>query len=135
VPNERFVCYPDTRSTTDHNAPIGWAGWDREQRAEVLTELITSRLNRSDLDPDSLVPLLAGLSEVMPWLAQCHPGTARDHAAFLRECMRRLAVTDADLATWRPTKPQRGRPRKADITSPLDGRAIGPTSRGPGDAP
>jgi hypothetical protein len=135
VPNERFICYPDTRSTTDHKALIGWAGWDHEQRAEVLTELIISQLNRRDLDPDSLVPLLAGLSEVIPWLAQWHPDTARDHAAFLRECMQRLAVTDADLTTWRPPKPQRGRPRKVDITASLDERAIGPTSRGRGDAP
>ncbi|MFC4854142.1 BREX-2 system adenine-specific DNA-methyltransferase PglX [Actinophytocola glycyrrhizae] len=121
VPRERFTCYPDAQSRIDRKTPIGWAGWNHEQQAEVLTSLITSRLKRSDLDADVLVPLLAGLGEVMPWLAQWHPDTARDHAAFLRECMRRLDVTEVDLAAWRPPKLQRGRPRKADSTSPIDG--------------
>jgi hypothetical protein len=110
-------CHCHAQATADPEALIGWAGWDHGQRAAVLIDLITARLDRSDLDLDRLVPLLAGLAEVLPWLAQWHPDTARDHGAFLSECIRRLGLTGPDLANWRPPKPQRGRPKKADINT------------------
>lgn len=57
-----------------------------ERSAVLIDTLGPPRLDSSDLDPDFLGPLLAGLREVLPWEAQWHPDTAGDHAAFLREC-------------------------------------------------
>ncbi|MFO0653328.1 MAG: BREX-2 system adenine-specific DNA-methyltransferase PglX [Polyangiales bacterium] len=72
VPRERFISYPES-TTDDAPSPLyGWAGWDHRQRAEALTALYHRRRDEDGWTGARLVPLLAGLDEVLPWLAQWH---------------------------------------------------------------
>ncbi|MGH4021345.1 MAG: BREX-2 system adenine-specific DNA-methyltransferase PglX [Pseudonocardiaceae bacterium] len=125
VPNERFVSYPEYLTTGEVSLRIGWAGWDYSEQAQVLADLITERMDdHRDLDR-GLLPLLAGLREILPWLHQWYKlehmrdvASGDDYAALLRECMKRLALSDSDLTAWRPPKSKRGRPPKAPKTDP-----------------
>ncbi len=69
------------------------------------------------MDDERLIPLVAGLVELQPWVDQWHagvdPASGVDLAAFLREelAARRAQVgqTDDQLRAWRPPAPTRGR--------------------------
>ena len=68
--------------------------------------------------PDTqLVPLVAGLAELQPWVEQWHseldPTFGVSPAQFAREQLsehlKSLGLTVDDLAAWRPPAPTRGR--------------------------
>lgn len=82
-----------------------------------------SRIDPRGLDRDRLLPLLAGLREILPWLHQWYKqenmqeiAPSDDHVALLLECMKRLGLSESELAAWRPPKPKRGRPPKVKPT-------------------
>jgi hypothetical protein len=106
--NERFISYPGPPSTNQNDLLIGWAGWGHTLRAQVLINLIAQRLkDATDIERDKLIPLLAGLRELLPWLTPQH-----SFKTDLDNWMQRLALSENDLAAWRPLKSKRGRPRK-----------------------
>jgi hypothetical protein len=119
VPNERFISYPTAR--TDGEAVIGWTGWTYSDRAAALIRLIEDQ-ERSDASPhDVIVPLLAGLRELVPWLRQWHKepdalfrisGPAYEVQAYLDNKLAEYALQGSDLANWLPQPPKRGRPPK-----------------------
>jgi hypothetical protein len=112
VPNERFIAYPNAQPTGDRNLLLGWAGWEPEHRAQVLTDLITAHLeDPQDPNQPSLLPLLAGVHEITPWLPPDDQRTQQLHS-----WMRTLNTTTEELLAWRPPKSKRGRPRKATPT-------------------
>jgi len=109
VPKERFISYPDASPNGDRSLMLAWAGFDHAEQAHVLVDLIDRATG------DRLIPLIAGLREVMPWIRQWHGekdelGTspADDYAAVLDEQKLAHGMSDTDLDTWRPPKP-RGR--------------------------
>jgi hypothetical protein len=110
VPRERFISYPALES----EIYFGWAGWDHSQRAEALGSLIC-RFEKSSKGNVSaeIVPLLASLDELIPWLERWHSATAPRWVEFRDNALVRHNLTGDDLATWRPPKPRRGRPPKA----------------------
>jgi uncharacterized protein DUF7008 len=119
VPKERFIGYPDAGRETDPTPVLGWAGWDHAQQSLALSQLIAWR--EADGWPDErLVPLVAGLHELQPWLDQWHadvdPTYGVSLAAFCREQLASRAAqvgkTFAELAEWRPAPPARGRRAK-----------------------
>jgi hypothetical protein len=124
VPKERFVLYPQAETESDDTPVIGWAGWDHRQKANALAALYQDRQQNEGWLPAQLVPLVAGLWELVPWLQQWHnepdPSTgSRVGDAFkdvvsgwAREC----GVAPADLPKWRPAvTPRRGgRKRKGE---------------------
>ena len=69
------------------------------------------------LGDDRLVPLVAGLAELQPWVEQWHGEVDPDYgvslAAFCREQLTARAAqvgkTLNELATWRPAPAARGR--------------------------
>jgi hypothetical protein len=99
---------------------VGWAGWDHLVRARALaTWYLQAR--RDGRDREHLVPLLAGLAELVPWLKQWYdtPNVdpaldqpASQIAALLDAEWRALHATPDELAGWRPPAPARGRRRK-----------------------
>ncbi len=121
VPKERFIGYPASGRDTDPTPVIGWAGWDHAEQALALARLVQEREADGWAD-ERLVPLLAGLAELQPWLDQWHTQpqaplfTATSPAAYFREQLTRRAQqagrTLDQLAAWRPPTPTRGRPRK-----------------------
>jgi hypothetical protein len=116
VPKERFILYPDAGRETDPTPLLGWAGWDYAQQSLALSLVIGER-ERDGWADERLVPLVAGLAEVQPWVDQWHaevdPGYGVSLAAFCREQLTARAVqvgkTLEDLTAWRPAPAARGR--------------------------
>lgn len=124
VPKERFVSYPGAGRDTDTSALLGWAGWDHAQQAFALAGLIDARIGDDGWDqtaPERLVPMLAGLAELAPWVRQWHgeidPTYGTSDADDIDEVLRThgatLAVTADDLRAWRPPAATRGRRAKS----------------------
>ncbi|OAV77466.1 BREX-2 system adenine-specific DNA-methyltransferase PglX [Dietzia sp. 111N12-1] len=126
VPKERFIAYPGASGPDDPTAMLGWAGWDHAEQGIALVSLYDDR--KDDTDPAQLVPLVAGLAELMPWIRQWHSGmdahSGIDWADYLGGQLTTLAersgVAIADLATWRPAPATRGRKRVAATATTPD---------------
>jgi hypothetical protein len=116
VPKERFIFYPGASRDTDPTQLLGWAGWDHAQQALALNLVIQQR-EADGWDDARLVPLIAGLAELQPWVDQWHaevdPTYGVSLAAFCREQLTARAAqvgkTLDELAAWRPEPARRGR--------------------------
>ncbi|WP_328806922.1 BREX-2 system adenine-specific DNA-methyltransferase PglX [Nocardiopsis coralli] len=132
VAKERFVSYPGAETESDPTLLLGWAGWDHAQQADALGSLAHERHDElgwgKDADTrDAMVPLLAGLRELLPWVQQWH--TERDDygetpADHVREDLTELrdatGITESEMAAWRPAARSRGRKtKKQPPTLPL----------------
>jgi hypothetical protein len=124
VPKERFISYPGCESDDDGEPVYGWAGWDHLQRAQALANLYMDRKTREGWPRERLLPMLAGLLELIPWVKQWHNEPSAEYdglrmgdyfAQFLDGELRLHALTTADLRAWRPAKRTRG---KAKPTPP-----------------
>jgi hypothetical protein len=110
VPKERFISYPGAEREADPSLVIGWAGWNHLQRAQALASYLVLRREEDGWPKERLIPLVAGLAELLPWLKQWHNDLDPDSGermgdyfeAFLSEQLRELEVTPKDLADWRP---------------------------------
>lgn len=117
VPKERFISYPLASPDGDGSLLLGWAGWDHRQQAHALMTIIEDRSTRDGWDRKRLVPLIAGLAEVMPWVRQWHGevdpefgmSPADAYASYLEDQMHRCGVSASDLTAWRPPASGRGR--------------------------
>ncbi|MFG2169475.1 BREX-2 system adenine-specific DNA-methyltransferase PglX [Micromonospora chersina] len=120
VPKERFVSYPGASRDGDPSLLVGWAGWDHREQAQALATLIVAREQEDGWAADRLLPLVAGLREILPWVRQWHgefdpewgASPADIYAGFLAEITNRLHLTDEALTSWRPPKATRGRKAK-----------------------
>lgn len=122
VPKERFIRYPGAERDDDRSPLIGWAGWDHLQRATALAALYHERKTTEGWDKERLVPLLAGVLELVPWLKQWHNEPSPEYgnerlgdyfASFVEGEARGLGVSVADLEAFRPQVKARGRGRAA----------------------
>ncbi|MFB6440142.1 BREX-2 system adenine-specific DNA-methyltransferase PglX [Streptomyces sp. NPDC056411] len=114
VPKERFVSY----GTVNAQSPelYGWAGWDHLEQALALA----SYVQQAGLGDDDLVPYLAGLLELQPWLEQWYgeydpefgASPAAEILAFRQQKQGELGLTDDALRAWRPAAAARGRGAK-----------------------
>ena len=120
VPKERFIAYPGAGRETDPTPLLGWAGWDHAQQSLALATILNDRQAEGAAD-EALVPLVAGMAELQPWVEQWHaevdPTFGVSLAGFLAEQLRgrmlELGVTRDDLTRWRPATAGRGRrPRR-----------------------
>jgi hypothetical protein len=111
----------DAGRENDPTPLLGWAGWDHAQQALALSVVIGAR--EADGWPDDrLVPLIAGLAELQPWVDQWHtepdPRYGVSLADFCREHLGELAaqvrMTVAELSGWVPpsTRRRASRPRR-----------------------
>ncbi|MEV5295552.1 BREX-2 system adenine-specific DNA-methyltransferase PglX [Streptomyces sp. NPDC053741] len=114
VPKERFVSY----GTVNVQSPelYGWAGWDHLEQALALA----SYIQQAGLADDDLVPYLAGLLELQPWLEQWYgeydpefgASPAAEVLAFRQQKQGELGLTDDALRAWRPAVATRGGAKK-----------------------
>jgi hypothetical protein len=117
VPKERFILYPDASRDGDDTQLLGWAGWDHAEQALALASIIHDREQEGWPD-ERLVPLIAGLAELQPWVDQWHRDVHQIYgvplAAFCAEELARRAaqvsMTIEQLRWWRPEK-KRGKGR------------------------
>lgn len=79
VPKERFISYPQAGRDSDGSELLGWAGWDHLAQAQALATVYLDRKTQEAWPAHRLLPLLAGLVEIEPWLHQWHSG---EHPAF-----------------------------------------------------
>ena len=141
VPKERFISYPQASPDGDGSMLLGWAGWDHRQQAHALMTIIEDRTSRDGWSTDRLVPLIAGLAEVLPWVRQWHGDVdpafgmspADAYAGYLEDQQLRHGVTASDLTAWRPQAAGRG--RRAASSSPASPAATPPASTAPGTDP
>jgi hypothetical protein len=116
VPKERFILYPDANRQGDPTTLLGWAGWDHAEQSLALSRIIGDR-EQEGWDDERLVPLVAGLAELQPWVEQWHSDFDERYgvslASFCREQLDQRAAqvgnTPAELAAWRPALSGRGR--------------------------
>lgn len=117
VPKERFVSYPGASPDADDTLLLGWAGWDHKDQAQALVNLVNDRTTQAGWTTERVVPLLAGLAELMPWVHQWHgeydpewDGTpAEEYQTFLDQQRSDRELTEQTLRDWRPAAPTRGR--------------------------
>jgi hypothetical protein len=116
VPKERFIRYPGCESDEDKEPVYGWAGWNRLQQAIALATLYLKRKQGEAWGKDRLIPMLAGLDELLPWIWQWHPDPTPESggvkpgqyvADFLSAQCQELGVTLDELRAWRPDGPKR----------------------------
>lgn len=120
VPKERFISYPAAGRDTDATELLGWAGWDHAQQALALASLISARIEEG-WETERLVPLLAGLHELAPWVRQWHNQIDPEYGesvadtvdAELTSRLNEHHLTVTDLTRWRPAEPARRGRRKA----------------------
>ncbi|MGI8659559.1 MAG: BREX-2 system adenine-specific DNA-methyltransferase PglX [Thermoleophilaceae bacterium] len=117
VPKERFVLVPEGSRTGDPSPVVGWAGWDHVTLAFALAGRAALLRGQDGAGEEQLVPLLAGILELLPWVAQWHPEpdaetgepAARELEDFLVDELGALGLTNDDLRRWRPPATTRGR--------------------------
>lgn len=87
VPKERFTSYPGLEGE-DGSQVISWAGLDHLEHAKALAAFYYNARNQRGWDAERLVPILAGLQDLLLWVAQWHPEpdprTNQPFADFLR---------------------------------------------------
>jgi len=115
VPKERFIAYPGAERGADTTPVIGWAGWDHLRQAQALATHYLEALELESWPVERLLPLLAGLLELVPWLKQWHndldPTTGERMGdyfeSFVAEHARRHGTTIDGLRDLQPTAPAR----------------------------
>lgn len=120
VPKERFIHYPQAGIAADGTLQLGWAGWDHFQQYLALAGLMDDMV-RDGASDVALVPLVAGLGELLFWVEQWHdaldPAFGVNAADFARSDFdqRRVQVgaSETDLLAWRPPAATRGRKARA----------------------
>ncbi|NQW49405.1 MAG: BREX-2 system adenine-specific DNA-methyltransferase PglX, partial [Planctomycetes bacterium] len=102
VPKERFVSFPHILGP-DGTPMIAWAGLDQLQLAKAIGDfygMVQTEYGGSD-DP-RLVPMLANLCELLPWVRQWHAESLPDYggppAAFYEQFIRDEATSKS--LTW-----------------------------------
>ncbi len=129
VPKERWITFPHCEGP-DGTLVICWAGYDHLQQAQAISAYyvrVQTEFGGSD-DP-RLIPLLASLIELLPWLKQWHnePNANFDGLrmgdyfdGFVNEEARNLGKTLQEIRDWKPpkkvakTKAPKRSPKKAE---------------------
>jgi hypothetical protein len=120
VPKERWVSFPHCEGP-DGTLIVAWAGYDHLQLARSISAYyvdVQERLGGRD-DP-RLVPLLACLIELLPWLKQWHNEVDPEFGVpmgdyfegFIQEEARQLGKTVPEIKAWEPPERTRGRARR-----------------------
>jgi len=117
VPKEEFILYPGAEREVDPAPVVGWAGWDHLQRAKALSAYYERARMNEGWPQERLLPLLAGLHELLPWLKQWHDAPDPDFGVgmgayfeqYLDEECRALGTLPQSLPAWRPPAGRGGR--------------------------
>lgn len=116
IPKERFIAYPGIAREGDPTPVLGWAGWSHRDQALALAREIPT-LQALGAEDDALIPLVAGLVELEPWLAQWHSddepqfGTspATVISGVIDQYLARMEKTRDQVTAWTPPASTRGR--------------------------
>jgi len=122
LPRERFVSFPHCQRDADGSLVLTWAGYNHLKRALAIAAYYQERKDSDGWPAERLVPLLAGVIELVPCLLQWHNEYDPDLGArmgdyfvdFVQTEARALGMTEAAVIAWTPpATPRRGRSRRA----------------------
>lgn len=108
VPKERWVSYPGCERGADASLPILWAGWNHLQQAQAVAAYYMEMKDTEGWPTERLIPLLAALQQLVPWLKQWHNDLDPTfgermgdyYAGFLADEARSHGLTLEGLAAW-----------------------------------
>jgi len=112
VPKERWVSFPHCEGN-DGKLAIAWAGYDHLQLTQALSDYyINIKENLGGSEDPRLVPILACLLELLPWLKQWHSAIDPTYGYamsdyfedFIQEEARYLNQTLDQIRAWEPPK-------------------------------
>lgn len=120
VPKERWVSFPHCEGE-DQSLVIAWAGYDHLQLAQAIAEYFAEVQQSGGSEDPRLVPLLASIQELVPWLKQWHNEVDPNFgyrlgdyfANFVADEARTLGKTVDDIKAWTPSQRTRSRRRRA----------------------
>jgi len=119
VPKERWVSFPHCEGE-DGTLAVAWAGYDHLQLASAIAERYEDAKER---EGRKLVPLLACIGQLIPWLKQWHNDLDAAYGermgdyfeGYLAEEAKALGMTVAEVAAWTPPeRPRRRGGRRRD---------------------
>jgi hypothetical protein len=106
IPNERFVSFGSAVSPLSPTTPIGWAGWNADERAGAVLDLLEAESHAHEHRPESALPLLRALADLLSWV------TADGLSHVYEEHLLCRNLSAEDVNSWHPPAPRRGRPRR-----------------------
>jgi hypothetical protein len=120
VPKERWSSLPGCERSADGSLVVGWAGWGHLQLATAIAGYYMDRKEQDGWPPERLLPLIAALQELLPWLKQwhneVHPAYGERmgsyYASFVEEEARALGSTLEGLRNWQPAVVAKTRKKK-----------------------
>jgi len=121
VPKERWVSFPHCEGP-DGTLMIAWAGYDHLQLARAISAYYVDIQERlGGRDDQRLVPLLACMIELLPWLKQWHNDVDPEFGmhmgdyfeGFIQEEARQMGKTLDQIKAWEPPKKTTRRRGKA----------------------
>jgi hypothetical protein len=116
VPKERWVSFPHCEGE-DGTLVIAWAGYDHLQLARAIAERYEQA---KEHEGRKLVPLLACIGQLIPWLKQWHNeldpafGTRMGDyfESYLAEESKALGMNVDQVMAWTPSERPRGRAKR-----------------------
>ncbi|MFI4847875.1 MAG: BREX-2 system adenine-specific DNA-methyltransferase PglX [Gimesia chilikensis] len=112
VPKERWISFPHCEGP-DGTPVIAWAGYDHLQLARAISAYFVEVQEQfGGRDDPRLIPLLACLEELLPWLKQWHHDLDPEFnqrmdevfAGFLTTEAKALDMTIDQIKNWQPPK-------------------------------
>ncbi len=110
VPKERWINFPYCNAE-DGTMTIAWAGYNHLQLTQAIsTYFIHVKEDIGGRDDSRLLPLLASLIELLPWLKQWHNDIDSTYnlkmgeyfEAFIQDEAREMSKTIDEVRTWQP---------------------------------
>ncbi|MCC9608565.1 BREX-2 system adenine-specific DNA-methyltransferase PglX [Blastopirellula sp. JC732] len=122
VPKERWISFPHCDGP-DGTLMLAWAGYNHLQQAQAISAYFVDVQERhGGRDDPRLVPLLASIVELLPWLKQWHHevdetyGQRMDEVfeGFVAEEAKGLGMTVEEVRAWVPAKKAKRGTKKAN---------------------
>ncbi|MAX35349.1 MAG: SAM-dependent methyltransferase [Gimesia sp.] len=112
VPKERWVSFPHCEGP-DGALLLAWAGYNHLQLTQAISAyFVEVQEHLGGRDDVRLIPLLAGVIELLPWLKQWHHDIDPEfnqrmdevYEGFVNEEARALGKTSDEIKAWQPPK-------------------------------
>lgn len=129
VPKERWISFPHCETASDPSLVVGWAGWNHLQQGTAIVAYYDARKNEG-WSAEQLMPLLAALDQLLPWIHQWHPEIDPEYnetagtsfQTLLESEAQELGLTLEQIRNWTPPVRQRAA-KKAASSQPRKPRA------------